>query len=233
MKRLASPNFDERRSEIAYIVLHYTGMPDAASALARLCDPSARVSAHYVIDEEGKVIQLVDDSHRAWHAGVSFWRGNRDLNSASIGIELVNPGHEFGYRPFPESQIEALKLLLLRLIERHGLSPKKCLLAHSDIAVMRKTDPGELFPWERLAKEGLGVWPLGAEAPKSLDRPSSTSYPQSQADTASLLARIGYDTSSLPAALRAFQRRFYPEKLSGEADSETIERLRALACALA
>ena len=155
---MRSPNFNDRADgiKLAYIILHYTGMKDAASALERLCDPAAQVSAHYMIDEDGSVIQLVDEAKRAWHAGKSFWRGITDMNSASIGIELVNPGHEFGYRPFPAAQITALKKLLHEIIARHGMNRKSCLLGHSDIAPTRKQDPGELFPWEELAKDGLG-----------------------------------------------------------------------------
>jgi N-acetylmuramoyl-L-alanine amidase len=156
-----SPNFNERdpAAPLRYVVLHYTGMPTRDSALRRLCDNQAKVSAHYLIDEAGQVFHLVDESRRAWHAGKSFWCGTTDMNSASIGIELVNPGHEFGYKPFPAAQIAALKTLLGEIVARHGLDPAHFLLGHSDIAPDRKKDPGEFFPWQELAKAGFGIWP--------------------------------------------------------------------------
>jgi len=219
MKQTPSPNFDARAAGIAlkYIVLHYTGMKDAASALARMCDPAAKVSAHYMIDENGSIIQLVDEKNRAWHAGKSFWCGITDTNSASIGIELVNPGHEFGYRAFPDAQISALKKILRDIIARHGLNLKKCLLAHSDIAPTRKQDPGELFPWQILAQEGLGIWPN-----------ATNNTPAHETEITGLLSNIGYDTTDTRQSLLAFQRRFHPENLTGIADGETIARLRSV-----
>src|ERR1700733_422901 len=153
-----SPNFDARDPSVPLqtIVLHYTGLKTGEEASARLCDPASKVSAHYVIEEDGRIFQLVDEKNRAWHAGKSFWRGITDLNSTSIGIELVNPGHQFGYRAFPAAQIAALKPLLRDIMWRHKMPPS-ALLAHADIAPVRKEDPGELFPWQDLAKEGLGV----------------------------------------------------------------------------
>src|SRR6195952_2802969 len=153
-----SPNFDERTSPVSILVLHYTGMVDAASAIARLADPEAKVSAHYLIAEDGQIVRMVDESKRAWHAGKSHWRGLDDINSASIGIELVNPGHEFGYRPFPEAQIDALIPLVASIVERHGIT-RGNIVGHSDIAPARKQDPGELFPWARLAKLRLSLPP--------------------------------------------------------------------------
>ncbi|MDR3423524.1 MAG: N-acetylmuramoyl-L-alanine amidase [Alphaproteobacteria bacterium] len=221
MKFSPSPNFDNRAFGVAldYIVLHYTGMNDAASAQARLCDPAARVSAHYLIEENGDLTQLVDETRRAWHAGQSFWRGATDLNSASIGIELINPGHEFGYRPFPEPQLEALKKLLREIIARHHMNPATALLAHSDIAPTRKQDPGELFPWQDLAQEGFGLWPA----------PLPSDYaPADAQEIDALLAFIGYDTTSPQDSLRAFQRRYRPKNLAGISDNETTAILRAL-----
>ena len=218
---MLSPNFNRRTSGIAldYIILHYTGMKDAAMALTRLRDPTAQVSAHYLIDEDGTITPLVDEANRAWHAGQSFWRGITDLNSASIGIELVNPGHEFGYRPFPPPQIAALKKLLPKIIARHTLNAVSCLLAHSDIAPARKQDPGELFPWQELAQEGLGLWPeLKAADDKAMTETEATF----------LLSTIGYDTTTLHDALRAFQRRYCPASLTGNLDSRTAAFLRAL-----
>jgi N-acetylmuramoyl-L-alanine amidase len=150
-----SPNGNERKlpsgTGPSLVVLHYTGMRTATDALERMCNPAAEVSAHYMIDEDGTVTQLVDEEHRAWHAGRSSWRGETDVNSASIGIELVNPGHEFGYRPFPEVQIEALLPLLSDIVQRRAIAPAN-VVGHSDVAPARKQDPGELFPWERLAR---------------------------------------------------------------------------------
>ncbi|NTU76837.1 MAG: N-acetylmuramoyl-L-alanine amidase [Alphaproteobacteria bacterium] len=189
-------------------------MPTAAAALARLCDPLAEVSAHYLIDEDGALTQLVEESRRVWHAGQSFWQGETDLNSASIGIELVNPGHEFGYRSFPAAQITALTKLMTEIVARHGLDPKIAPLAHSDIAPLRKQDPGELFPWKDLAQQGLGLWPV----------PATEDYaPFDEADVQVLSEALGYGPSLL-----AFQRRYHPENLTGIADRETVARLRAL-----
>lgn len=223
-----SPNFDARDplAPLRYIVLHYTGMKSGEEALARLRDPAAKVSAHYMIEEDGRIYALVDEASRAWHAGKSFWRGITDLNSASIGIELVNPGHEFGYRPFPQKQIDALVPLLKDIVARHNFDPRQALLAHSDIAPQRKQDPGELFPWRELAEQGLGIWP----------EPAPSSQPATCAETQNLLRAIGYDcpnsgTCDDPtrAALTAFQRRYAPQNLTGQPDPQTIAMLRAFA----
>ena len=138
------------------IVLHYTGMPDAEGAIDRLTSPEAKVSAHYLVDEDGTIFALVDEEKRAWHAGKSRWRGITDVNSASVGIEIVNPGHEFGYRPFPDEQIAALIPLVADIKERHGIG-RGNIVGHSDVAPARKEDPGELFPWEALAKRRLAL----------------------------------------------------------------------------
>ena len=151
-----SPNFDERALPVTMVVLHYTGMQDAASAIARLCDPEAKVSAHYLIAEDGQIVRMVDEAKRAWHAGKSFWRGITDINSASVGIEIVNPGHEFGYRPFPVAQIDALIGLMQDVTLRHRIT-RGNIVGHSDVAPARKEDPGELFPWERLARLRLAL----------------------------------------------------------------------------
>jgi len=216
MNRVPSPNFNDRATHIKldYIVLHYTGMKDAHSALTRLCDPQAEVSAHYMISEDGTLTQLVEESKRAWHAGKSFWRGITDMNSASIGIELANPGHEWGYRAFPPAQINALKKLLSDIIARQKLNSQKCFLAHSDIAPSRKEDPGEYFPWQELAQEGLGLWPTVQD---------NSVVPDGEVN--SLLSAIGYDIADPQRALLAFQRRFHPQNLSGIADPETLARL--------
>ena len=205
-----SPNFDERLLPISMLVLHYTGMQDAESAIARLRDPETRVSAHYVVAEDGTVLRLVDEEKRAWHAGKSFWRGVTDINSASIGIEIVNPGHEWGYRPFPEEQIDTLVPLVAAIVERHGIR-RGNVVGHSDIAPTRKQDPGELFPWNRLAKLRL-----------ALPRPTRNLMDPNWTQGGFLLAleRFGYDVIDPIAAIRAFQRRFRPEMLDGEIDAE-------------
>jgi N-acetylmuramoyl-L-alanine amidase len=206
------------------LVLHYTGMATAEAALARLCDPAAAVSAHYLIAEDGAVLALVPEEKRAWHAGASFWQGRENLNDVSIGIELINPGHEWGYRPFPEPQMQALERLAGDLLRRWPIPPSR-VVAHSDIAPTRKQDPGELFDWARLARAGIGPWPE-ALAPQ----------PPDAAAARTALARIGYplEPQGVPfaAALTAFQRRFRPARCDGGLDSETMTRLLAVAAAL-
>ncbi|MDD5585916.1 MAG: N-acetylmuramoyl-L-alanine amidase [Alphaproteobacteria bacterium] len=223
----ASPNYDDREpgASLQSIVLHYTGM-DAEDWLRKVCDPETKLSAHYMIGEDGGIVQLVDEAKRAWHAGVSFWRGETDMNSASIGIELANPGHQNGYRPFPGTQIAALKNLLRAIIRRHAMNARLALLAHSDIAPMRKEDPGELFPWRELAQEGLGLWP---------ETKPEDYAPHGEGEVAELMRAIGYaclsDAAADPsagAALLAFQRHYHPENLTGRPDGETVARLRAL-----
>jgi N-acetylmuramoyl-L-alanine amidase len=203
-----SPNFDERNQPITMLVLHYTGMQDAA----------AKVSCHYVVAEDGQVLRLVPEEKRAWHAGRSHWRGITDVNSASIGIEIVNPGHEWGYRPFPEAQMEALIPLVGEIVERHGIEPAN-VVGHSDVAPARKIDPGELFDWERLARVRL-----------ALPRPRRNLTDPLWTPGGFLLAleRFGYDVSDGPAAVRAFQRRFRPETIDGIADGECRAILLAL-----
>ncbi len=205
-----SPNFDARALLVSMVVLHYTGMIDGASAIARLADPEAKVSAHYVVAEDGQVVRMVDEAHRAWHAGRSWWRGTSDINSASIGIEIVNPGHEFGYRPFPEAQIDAVIELLAGIMERHSIT-RGNVVGHSDVAPARKEDPGELFPWYRLARLRL-----------ALPRPTKNLMDPHWSDAGFLLAleRFGYDVADGVAAIRAFQRRFRPEMIDGIIDGE-------------
>lgn len=201
-----SPNFDTRAAPVTMLVLHYTGMRDAASALARLRDPDAKVSSHYLVAEDGQVVQLVDEAMRAWHAGAGSWRDVADdVNSASVGIEIVNPGHEFGYRPFPDTQMRAVVALSAGIVARHGIGPAN-VVGHSDIAPARKMDPGELFDWEMLARVGLAV-----------PRPRRATMDPGWTDGGFLLAldRYGYDVADGPAAVRAFQRRFRPERVDG------------------
>ena len=213
-----SPNFDERDQPVSMVVLHYTGMADAASAVDRLRDPEARVSAHYLIDEDGRVLRLVPEEMRAWHAGKSWWRGVQALNGCSVGIEIVNPGHEHGYRPFTEPQMDALLPLLAGIVERHRVPPAN-VVGHSDIAPARKQDPGELFDWARLARVGLAI-----------ARPTSGLVDPHWTDGGFLLAleRYGYDVRDALAATVAFQRRFRPELLDGTIDGECRAILLAL-----
>ncbi|MEH3159728.1 MAG: N-acetylmuramoyl-L-alanine amidase [Sphingomonas taxi] len=213
-----SPNFDERTLPISMIVLHYTGMQDGPSALARLRDPEAKVSAHYLVEEDGSVFRLVPEDKRAWHAGRSHWRGVTDINSASVGIEIVNPGHDWGYRPFTEEQIDALVPLVAAIKERHGIT-RGNVVGHSDIAPTRKRDPGELFPWARLAKLRL-----------ALPRPTRGLMDPMWTQGGFLLAleRFGYDVVEPMAAIMAFQRRFRPELIDGEVDAECRMILLAL-----
>jgi N-acetylmuramoyl-L-alanine amidase len=205
-----SPNWNERKLPVSMVVLHYTGMQSAEAALDRLCDPAAELSAHYMIDEDGTVIRLVDEDKRAWHAGRSYWRGVTDINSASVGIELVNPGHEFGYRPFSDAQMESLVPLLADIVRRHGISPAN-VIGHSDVAPARKTDPGELFDWDMLARYRL-----------ALARPRPRMRLIYDNDGAFFLAleRLGYDISDGPAAIRAFERRWRPHRITGEIDGQ-------------
>jgi N-acetylmuramoyl-L-alanine amidase len=214
----ASPNFDERTLPISMIVLHYTGMVDASSALERLCDPAAKVSAHYLIDEDGAVHRLVAEDKRAWHAGASRWRRIEDVNSASIGIELVNPGHEHGYRNFAEAQVDALVELVGGIKDRHAIT-RGNIVGHSDIAPTRKQDPGELFPWARLARLRL-----------ALPRPTRNLMDPMWTDAGFLIAleRFGYDVKDKLAAVVAFQRRYRPELIDGEIDGECRSILLAL-----
>lgn len=218
-----SPNWNVRPAGAAAtsIVLHYTGMPTAAAALARLRDPAAEVSAHYLIDEDGTVTGLVPEAARAWHAGVSRWRGRGNLNDVSLGIELVNPGHAWGYRPFPPAQMAALAWLGGELRRRWGIASAD-VLAHSDIAPTRKEDPGELLDWRWLAGQGLGLWPQAA--PPAAPEPLAAR---------AALARIGYPLEPegvpLAAALRAFQRRYRPTCVDGALDRATMGLILAVA----
>lgn len=219
-----SPNHGPRPAGVAIdmLILHYTGMPSAAAALERLCSPQAQVSAHYVVEEDGTVWRLVPEEGRAWHAGVSAWAGRRDINDRSIGVELVNPGHEFGYRPFPAAQMEALADLAGGILARHPIPPRN-VVGHADVAAARKQDPGELFDWRWLAARGIGLWPREA-TPRTAD----------SASTAAMLARWGYDlgpeaaAETIALAITAFQRHFRPSLCDGATDAETVGLLAAL-----
>jgi N-acetylmuramoyl-L-alanine amidase len=216
-----SPNHDARPvgTAIDMLVLHYTGMKTGGEALSRLCDPNAKVSAHYTIDRDGSIYAHVPEARRAWHAGLSFWAGETNVNGRSIGIELVNPGHEFGYEPFADAQIEALIDLAGAILKRHPV-PASRVVGHSDVAPPRKTDPGELFPWAGLADYGIGLWP--EHSARALKIPVETA-----------LAEIGYGVPphvdwELKDTIAAFQRRFLPTTITGEADPETTRRIAAV-----
>lgn len=221
MKKLDSPNHNERAvgCSIRYVILHYTGTKTAEEALTCYLDPAAKISPHYMIDENGQVYHLVGEDHRAWHAGLSRWQGQDDINSLSIGIELVNPGHEHGYRAFPSAQIDALKTLLKDIFSRYALPPS-ALLAHSDVAPTRRSDPGELFPWQELAKEGLGLWPSPLEnAKQEILRKD---------DLFKALETIGYDIGNPHAALTAFHRHYFPNALDKGLLQETCAIVQGL-----
>jgi N-acetylmuramoyl-L-alanine amidase len=227
-----SPNFNPRSAPPDILLLHYTGMRTGQEAVDRLRDPEARVSSHYVVEEDGRVFRLVPEERRAWHAGVSFWRGQRDVNGASIGIEIVNPGHEFGYRPFPEAQVAAVIELVGDIRTRWTIDDGN-IVGHSDVAPDRKQDPGELFPWKRLAQAGHGLW---AEVPPAPGAPlgEGEQGPGVFALQAGF-TRLGYDCAPsgtydahTATVVAAFQRHWRPERVDGLADGETRARLIAL-----
>ena len=227
MLRRPSPNWNGRPPGTAVdtLILHYTGMRTAEAALARLCDPAAGVSAHYLIDEDGTVVALVDEERRAWHAGRSAWLGATGLNDRSIGIELVNPGHEFGYRPFPEAQLAACLDLGLAIVRRWPIPPRR-VLAHSDVAPARKQDPGELFPWRRLADAGLGLWPAPVEP--AAEPPSVAGLQAGLAAYGYAVPRHGRPDPETAQVIAAFQRHFRPERVDGVGDAPTAARLCGL-----
>jgi len=227
-----SPNFDTRTAPPSLLVLHYTGMKTGAEALDRLRDPEAKVSSHYLVEEDGRVFRLVAEERRAWHAGVSYWRGRRNVNGESIGIEIVNPGHEWGYRAFPDAQIESVIALLADIRTRWDIEDRD-IVGHSDIAPDRKDDPGELFPWKRLSEAGHGVW---AEWPPAPGAPIGEGEEGAAVFALQAgLTRLGFDLlpsgrfdASTTATVRAFQRHWRPECVDGVADGETRARLIGL-----
>jgi N-acetylmuramoyl-L-alanine amidase len=227
-----SPNFDARVRPPDLILLHYTGMPTGEAALARLRDPAAKVSAHYVVEEDGRVFALVPEERRAWHAGKSFWQGERDINGCSVGVEIVNPGHAFGYRPFPDAQIAAVIELVGDIRSRWSVADAR-ILGHADVAPDRKEDPGELFPWQALAEAGHGLWaePAPAPGPPLAEGADGTGVFALQAG----LSRLGYDVTpsghydaATAAIVRAFQRHWRQRLVDGVADGDTRARLIAL-----
>jgi N-acetylmuramoyl-L-alanine amidase len=224
IKALPSRNFDARSTPIDILLLHYTGMKTAQDAIDRLRDPKAQVSAHYVVDEDGTTYRLVAEEMRAWHAGTSYWAGARDINARSIGIEIVNPGHEFGYRAFPAVQMQAVLALSKEIVARHTIKPAR-VIGHSDVAPIRKEDPGELFEWAMLAEAGVGLWP----------KPKPCNW--TDAEFLVQLGRYGYDLEGPPgtdafkaprAAITAFARHFRPAKLTDAPDPELKSVLNGL-----
>ncbi|MDF1793557.1 MAG: N-acetylmuramoyl-L-alanine amidase [Thalassobaculaceae bacterium] len=221
---LPSPNQGERRGPIDMLLLHYTDMPRVEDAVALLCDPTAQVSAHYVVGEDGRVWRLVDEERRAWHAGVSWWAGESDINSRAIGIEISNPGHSHGYRPFPEPQMRAVSALCRDILSRHRI-PAHRVLGHSDVAPGRKIDPGHLFDWRGLAGAGIGLWPESL-VPADL----------SEADAVAALGRIGYLTGDASfrdpvtrMALDGFRRHWEPLALGQPFDRRGAAMLQQVA----
>jgi N-acetylmuramoyl-L-alanine amidase len=221
---LPSPNYDQRNAPVDILLLHYTGMQSAQAALDRLCDAKAKVSAHYVVDEDGTTYRLVEEDFRAWHAGAACWAGMRDINARAIGIEIVNPGHEFGYRAFPMRQMESVLTLAREIVARHAIAPSR-VLGHSDVAPLRKEDPGELFDWRYLAENGVGLWP----------QPKPCAW--SDAEFLLKLGAYGYDLEGPAgteaaairrAAITAFARHFRPARLVSEPDPELKAVLNGL-----
>lgn len=234
-----SPNFNDRKTPIDMLVLHYTGMETGQYALDRMCDAEAQVSAHYMLWEDGGIVQLVGEDKRAWHAGVSSWQGDEDLNSCSIGIEIVNGGHDWpladgGLPPYPEVQIEALTALCQGILSRWDI-PQTRIVGHSDIAPLRKDDPGEHFPWERLARAGIGLWPEASskDALTTIGKGLGAGEKSSSVERMQImLTEIGYAVPqaglydpATEAAVRAFQRRWVQDRVSGRGDLQTLAHI--------
>jgi N-acetylmuramoyl-L-alanine amidase len=236
----ASPNFEPRRGAgvPSMLLLHYTGVESAAKAIDWLCRAESKVSAHYVLDEAGLLTQLVSEDKRAWHAGLAVWAGETDINSLSIGIEVQNAGHELGYPDFPEPQLGALEALCRDIISRHGIRPER-VLAHSDVAPTRKIDPGEKFPWARLAAAGIGHWVAPAPVNWANAGIARDAAGPLVAAVQSGLAEYGYGIEVTGGfdprtefVVRAFQRHFRPERVDGRIDQSTITTLERLRAAL-
>lgn len=229
--RRDSPNHNARKADVSLLVLHYTGMDSAEAAIERLCDRDWSVSAHYVVEEDGRIVQLVDEDRRAWHAGLGVWAGERDVNSASIGVEIVNGGHCYGLPAFPEAQIQAVTTLCQSIMARWAI-PASGVIGHSDLAPERKLDPGEHFPWARLAGDGIGLWPDAR--PASGDQAVEGPGP-ALAALQGQLGAIGYGVNTdgvysplTRAVVTAFQRRFRPNGVDGLIDGETAALIAAV-----
>ena len=244
-----SPNHGERAGGVSpdMLILHYTGFhPDYAeawladpgkAAMDWLCNPVSQVSSHYLVEMDGRIIQLVPEARRAWHAGVSAWKGETDINSASVGIEIVNLGHDHGLPPYPHVQIDAVIRLCKDIIQRRNVRPEN-VLAHSDIAPDRKGDPGEHFPWERLYSNGIGIWPDPASPSSSIGADRVLQRGQNGEEVRAFqqaLLEFGYDVKvtgdydlATEKVVRAFQRHFRQEKCDGIADAETLAALEKM-----
>ena len=229
IKQFYSQNFDpikREKGKIRFLVFHYTGMKTEKSALKRLSDNNSKVSCHYFIKKNGSIINLVPDLYISWHAGVSHWKKLKKLNKFSIGIEIHNPGHQYGYKSFNKRQINSIKYLSLKLGKKYNLK-KEDYLGHSDIAPDRKKDPGEKFPWEFLSKSRIGLW-------HSLDQKLLKKYRLKNINKLNeilfmkYLSKIGYffkknNLNSISFAIKAFQRRFRPQLINGKIDLECLE----------
>ncbi|MFL5003688.1 MAG: N-acetylmuramoyl-L-alanine amidase [Xanthobacteraceae bacterium] len=233
-----SPNHGERRAAIDILLLHYTGMPDADGALQRLCDPASEVSTHYFVFDDGRLVQCVPEARRAWHAGEASWGGAADINSRSIGIEIANPGHGWHYDDFPDAQIAAVIALGRDILARHPIPPWR-VLAHSDVAPMRKQDPGEKFPWDRLAAAGVGAWVAPEPITHGVALTMDDKGPKVR-DLQAQLAEYGYGLlatgqydEATRAVVAAFQRHFRPGRVDGLADTSTLRTLSKLLAARA
>ncbi|MEM1390697.1 MAG: N-acetylmuramoyl-L-alanine amidase [Pseudomonadota bacterium] len=238
----SSPNFNDRKADVSLLVLHYTGMETGQAALERMCNPAAEVSAHYMVWEDGRIVQLVGEDKRAWHAGVSSWRGQTDLNSRSIGLEIVNGGHDWPLEdgtlpPYPDVQIKAVIDLCQGILQRWPI-PQTGIVGHSDIAPDRKDDPGEHFPWQSLAGAGIGLWPeiAASEVLNLIGRGLGRSDKgEAVSRLQRILSDIGYEIkqdgvfgASMEAVIRAFQRRWVPDQVSGVADLSTLRMIAAV-----
>jgi N-acetylmuramoyl-L-alanine amidase len=235
---IPSPNQDARDERVDILLMHYTGMVGEGEAIERLSDPEAKVSSHYFVHEDGRIVQMVPEARRAWHAGLSSWKGQTNINARSIGIEVANPGHEWGYRDFPDVQIDAVIALCRDIVARRGIKRER-VLAHSDVAPDRKNDPGERFPWDRLAAAGVGLWV--EPAPIAPGRTfSSTDRGKEVEDLQKQFARFGYSAETKGLyndntynVVTAFQRHFRPERVDGLADPSTCDTLKRLLTAVA
>lgn len=232
--RIESPNHNARKREISLLVLHYTGMDTAEAAIDRLCDPQAGVSAHYVVCEDGRTLQLVDEDKRAWHAGLGVWAGETDINSASIGVEIVNGGHCWGLPEFPRAQIDAV-ISLCEAIQARWKIPASGVIGHSDMAPERKLDPGERFPWARLADYAIGVWPEPVSAGHGLRHGPDFGEGEDLKALQDDLGRIGYALQAdgvfsprTRTVVAAFQRRFRPDHVDGLIDAQTADLIQAV-----
>jgi N-acetylmuramoyl-L-alanine amidase len=237
---VASPNIGERRGGLCpkILIIHYTGLETVQRSIAVLSDPACEVSCHYVVDVDGRVTQMVREADRAWHAGRSYWQGETDINSCSIGIEIQNPGHEFGLPQFPETQMQAVERLAGDIVRRHDMQPEH-VLGHSDIAPQRKIDPGERFDWRRLHHAGIGLW-VAAHAIAGPQARIDPSVRHEAVHTCQQLLQVyGYDvacdgllTTATERVISAFQRHFRPARVDGQPDNSTIETLKDLIAAL-